>query len=198
MAKNFLTAKKYLTIVGMLPTPEDNFSPKLQRYHLWLNIVHTTSVGVFILLYVCSVWCFPFFNSTSKTTTESVEVIIFGTISTARLVLFLIFVSKRSDILNLIKDLDETVEKSELDDCFVYFHFDLIFESLIIGCCGRPRIRMIYSQNKNETEQVAKIILKCYFMAPILGTIQKVFASIYGYYVLDYSGDTFRLIYPAT
>lgn len=106
------TPKRHLRMLGIFPVPEHYFPESLRDYRLIFNCVHILFIVVMMMCYSSAMLLFPIFKA--NTFDEYSESVLFCSVAILRVILYVILFFKKSQLLALLDELDEIVEKSKI------------------------------------------------------------------------------------
>lgn len=103
------TVKKHFVILGIMPI----IVPlKVRKYQSLFNRIHVFFMFVFLVSFANAVQYFAIFEA--NTFSDYSDAIFFNSVTSLHLALYAFLQWKRTDLLNLIHDLDRASEESEL------------------------------------------------------------------------------------
>ena len=102
------TVKKHFVILGIMPII---IPLKVRKYQSLINRIHVIFMFIFLVSFANAVQYFAIFEA--KTFSDYSKAIFFNSVTSLHLALYAILQWKRTDLLDLIHDLDRASEKSE-------------------------------------------------------------------------------------
>lgn len=100
-----------LAILGVLAIPIRALPSKLLAHKSIMDGAYTTIIAFWLICYCVSMWCFVSFKA--QTIDDYLEGLLFCTISTVRLVLYLTVILNKFDLSLLMDDLEKIIESSK-------------------------------------------------------------------------------------
>lgn len=117
------TIRKHFTILGIFYVSKQDLPSQLRECHAFINIVQICFVMASLLSYAAAVICFLLFKA--KTFYEYSEAALFSAASFLLMAFYLVVMSKRYKLTNLMNDLEKVIIESNytIFDIFHSFNF---------------------------------------------------------------------------
>lgn len=190
--ETFELLRKYLRFFGIIRESSN-------IYEQFVNIALNCLILSVFLIYFLTTLCFFIFDA--HTFQDYIDSSFYVLSSLLTMVWYVIYVWQRHKYGHLFDVLNTIIETSEYRENFVVdIHLSEVFFINAFSIKGTSSAMAItgYAKTNKNIERLSKMahIIVTYFQVPFF-LISNMLICYYKYFILSYSGESFRLIYPA-